>query len=67
MISSLIDLHWWWCLHSSEQMINLPLLQHIVMLSQPAILIFRLTASQKESIMDNRSSFEIVFASKMMS
>lgn len=48
-------------------MINLHLLQHTVVLSQPAILIFRLTTSQKESITDDQSSFEIVFASKIMS
>lgn len=38
-----------------------------VVLSQPAILIFRLTTSQKESITDDQSSCEGVFASKMRS
>lgn len=38
-----------------------------VVLSQLAILIFRLTTSQKESITDDQSLCEIVFASKMMS
>lgn len=38
-----------------------------VVLSQPTILIFRLTTSQKESITDDQSLCEIVFASKMMS
>ena len=39
----------------------------VVVFSQPAILISRLTTSQKEYIMDDQSSCEIVFASKIIS